>query len=187
VEYNYFEYRELISLSIKAFMNNKGYSRKSLSVLTEIDRTDIQNILEINIDDSVLYNQQIEKIITKFNLEKDYFLTIEEKTVNWHEHMTPKTWFSQLEDENPELAEKMTIYLKYYNEDHKSTYKPELTIEQLMEKQIFNHYTHTNSFKRKMITHKMKMDMLRAGGSVKTKHYIDAQAICREVRSEHGE
>lgn len=36
--------------------------------------------------------------------------------------------------------------------------------------------------KKKQLTPEMKKQMLKAGGSVKTRYEIDADAICREVR-----
>ncbi|MNC45691.1 hypothetical protein D3C75_946710 [compost metagenome] len=36
--------------------------------------------------------------------------------------------------------------------------------------------------KKKQLTADKKSQMIKAGGSIKTRNYIDAQEICREVR-----
>ncbi|SMF73915.1 hypothetical protein SAMN05661091_1020 [Paenibacillus uliginis N3/975] len=36
--------------------------------------------------------------------------------------------------------------------------------------------------KKKQLTPERKSQMIKAGGSIKTRNYIDAQEICREVR-----
>lgn len=40
--------------------------------------------------------------------------------------------------------------------------------------------------KRKWLTEEKKSMMIQAGGSIKTKNYIDSHEICREVRYGYG-
>lgn len=72
---NYFDNQETIAKNLVLFMRLKGYSRLSLSKLTEIDRTSIEQILNAQNIDEFAYGLQIVKINQVFEFADDYLLT----------------------------------------------------------------------------------------------------------------
>lgn len=72
---NYFENQETIAKNMILFMREKGYSRLSLSKLTEIERSSIDDILNGENTDECVYITQITQIKQVFELSDDYLLT----------------------------------------------------------------------------------------------------------------
>ncbi len=72
---NYYEYREIISNNLIAFIRAKGYSKLSLSKLTGISRPTIDQILKGESPNQTIYNSQIAKINETFDLPEDYLIT----------------------------------------------------------------------------------------------------------------
>lgn len=59
---NDFKEQETVAKNLIAFMRQKGYSRLSLSKLSGIPRTVIDQLLNSGITDESVYNLQIERI-----------------------------------------------------------------------------------------------------------------------------
>lgn len=72
---NFYDYRETISKNLIAFIRSRGYSKLSLSKLTEISRPTIDLILKGESPNQTIYNSQIAKINETFDLPEDYFIT----------------------------------------------------------------------------------------------------------------
>lgn len=72
---NFFDYREMITKNLVTFLRQKGYSKLSLSKLTDISRPIIDQIVKGGGLNSVQYNKQIEKINKTFDLPVNYFIT----------------------------------------------------------------------------------------------------------------
>ncbi|WP_313640562.1 hypothetical protein [Paenibacillus sp.] len=70
---NFFDHRETIAENLVSFLRLKGYSKLSLSKLTYIDRTTIDQIFKGEGLNSKQYNTQIIKINKTFDLPEDYF------------------------------------------------------------------------------------------------------------------
>ncbi|MEK4236197.1 hypothetical protein [Paenibacillus sp. FSL H7-0714] len=75
MSFNFFDHRETIAKNIVSFLRLKGYSKLSLSKLTYIDRTTIDQIIKGEGLNSKQYNTQIIKINKIFDLPEDYFIT----------------------------------------------------------------------------------------------------------------
>ncbi|OMD04122.1 hypothetical protein MKX34_28930 [Paenibacillus sp. FSL R5-0636] len=82
---NFYDYREMIAKNLVTFLRLKGYSKLSLSKLSDISRPIIDQIIKGESFDSQLYNKQIEKINKTFDLPDNYFITS-------HSSMTPTTY-----------------------------------------------------------------------------------------------
>jgi transcriptional regulator with XRE-family HTH domain len=72
---NFSDHRETIVENLVSFLRLKGYSKLSLSKLTDIDRSTIDQILKCEGLNSKQYNRQIKKINKIFDLPEDYFIT----------------------------------------------------------------------------------------------------------------
>jgi hypothetical protein len=75
MEINFFEHQKTIANNLRSYMRLKGYSKLSLSKLTEIPRSDIDNLLNDDNANIIIYNNQISQILKTFNLPRIYFLT----------------------------------------------------------------------------------------------------------------
>ncbi|WP_426454481.1 hypothetical protein ACP26L_17655 [Paenibacillus sp. S-38] len=71
---NYFGNQRTIAYNLIVFMRLKGCSRLSLSKLSGIDRSVIDQILGGENTNESLYNSQITQISKTFELPNDYFL-----------------------------------------------------------------------------------------------------------------
>lgn len=74
-ELNFFDHREIIAKNLVTFLRQKGYSKLSLSKLTDISRATIDQIIKGKCLNSMEYNKQIEKINITFELSDNYFIT----------------------------------------------------------------------------------------------------------------
>ncbi|AIQ38007.1 transcriptional regulator with XRE-family HTH domain [Paenibacillus sp. PastF-3] len=72
---NFFDHREIIAKNLVTFLRQKGYSKLSLSKLTDISRATIDQIIKGKCLNSMEYNKQIEKINITFELSDNYFIT----------------------------------------------------------------------------------------------------------------
>lgn len=72
---NFFEYQEVIAKNLLAFIRSKGYSKLSLSKLTDISRPTIDQILKGDSPNPTTFNSQIKKINQAFELPDDYLIT----------------------------------------------------------------------------------------------------------------
>ncbi|MDO3411325.1 helix-turn-helix domain-containing protein [Saccharibacillus sp. CPCC 101409] len=72
---NYFEYQDSIAKNLLDFIRLNGYSKLSFSKLTGISRPTIDRILRAESPNPTVYNDQIDRINTAFNLNEKYFLT----------------------------------------------------------------------------------------------------------------
>ncbi|KOP64816.1 hypothetical protein AMS62_05800 [Bacillus sp. FJAT-18019] len=72
---NFFEHQKTISKNLVAFIRVRGYSKLSLSKLTDISRPTIDQILKGESPSPTTYNGQIAKINQTFDLPDDYFIT----------------------------------------------------------------------------------------------------------------
>ncbi|QZN76224.1 hypothetical protein [Paenibacillus sp. DR312] len=78
---NYYNHQQTVKDSIIAFMRQKGYSRSTLSKLTNIPRSAIDQLLlqgEEDIDIST-YNAYILQINQRFNFPEENLLKVEPK------------------------------------------------------------------------------------------------------------
>lgn len=85
---NFYEYKENISNNLILFMRKKGYTKLSLSKLTNIDRKIIDTLLNNTIISTDEYNTYIENIIKIFNLDeieliKYNSLELSDSTINY--------------------------------------------------------------------------------------------------------
>ncbi|OMD60660.1 hypothetical protein BSK62_25205 [Paenibacillus odorifer] len=71
---NFFNHRETITKNLVTFLRQKGYSKLSLSKLSDISRPTIDQIIKGEGLNSEQYNKQIEKINKTFDLPVDYFI-----------------------------------------------------------------------------------------------------------------
>jgi transcriptional regulator with XRE-family HTH domain len=71
---NFYDNQEEIAKNLLAFIRYKGYSKLSLSKLTEISRPTIDQILNASSPNQTIYNSQISKINETFSLPIDFFL-----------------------------------------------------------------------------------------------------------------
>lgn len=72
---NFSEHRETIAENLVTFLRLKGYSKLSLSKLTNIDRNTIDQIINGKGLYSKQYNTKIIKINKTFDLPEDYFIS----------------------------------------------------------------------------------------------------------------
>jgi transcriptional regulator with XRE-family HTH domain len=72
---NFFDHRETITKNLVTFLRQKGYSKLSLSKLSDITRPTIDQIIKGEGLNSEQYNKQIEKINKTFDLPVNYFIT----------------------------------------------------------------------------------------------------------------
>lgn len=72
---NYYENQDTIAKNLIAFMREKGYSRLTLSKLSGIDRTEINQILSSRNGDESVYSSQMKQINQTFGLPDGYLLT----------------------------------------------------------------------------------------------------------------
>ncbi|RIX60040.1 hypothetical protein D3P08_00140 [Paenibacillus nanensis] len=73
---NYYNHQETVAKNLIAIMRKKGYSRQTISKLTDIPRSAIDSLLlrgGENINESV-YNSYIIQINQTFGFAEDYFL-----------------------------------------------------------------------------------------------------------------
>lgn len=70
---NYFIHQETIVKNLISFMREKGYSRLSLSKLTDVPRSAIDELLSVWSGDASEYNSLFERIRSRFDLPIDYF------------------------------------------------------------------------------------------------------------------
>lgn len=71
---DYFEHQENVATNLVLFMREMGYSRLSLSKLTNVPRSSIDEMLRGWIGEAQEYNAFIERIRLRFELPMDYFL-----------------------------------------------------------------------------------------------------------------
>jgi transcriptional regulator with XRE-family HTH domain len=71
---NFFDHRETIAKNLVTFLRMKGYSKLSLSKLSDISRPTIDQILKGEGLEYEQYNKQIGKIINTFDLPDNYFI-----------------------------------------------------------------------------------------------------------------
>ncbi|WP_313638315.1 hypothetical protein [Paenibacillus sp.] len=72
---NFFDHRETITKNLVTFLRQKGYSKLSLSKLSDINRPTIDLIIKGEGLNSKQYNKQIIKINKTFDLPVNYFIT----------------------------------------------------------------------------------------------------------------
>ncbi|MCM2999980.1 hypothetical protein M3647_21120 [Paenibacillus cellulositrophicus] len=71
---DYFEHQENVATNLILFLRERGYSRLSLSKLTGVPRTALDQLLGGWNGDVQEYNEFIEKIRIRFDLPMDYFI-----------------------------------------------------------------------------------------------------------------
>lgn len=72
---NFFDHRETIAKNLVTFIRKKGYSKLSLSKLSDISRPTIDQIIKGEGLESEQYNKTIEIINKTFDLPDNYFIT----------------------------------------------------------------------------------------------------------------
>jgi transcriptional regulator with XRE-family HTH domain len=73
---NFFEHQNTIAKNLLVFIRERGFSKLSLSKLTNISRPLIDQILNSNVPNQTLYNTLVRKINKTFDLPFDYFLSL---------------------------------------------------------------------------------------------------------------
>lgn len=71
---NFFDHREKIAKNLVIFIRKKGYSKLSLSKLSDVSRRNIDRIIKGEGLESEKYNKEIEKINKTFDLPDNYFI-----------------------------------------------------------------------------------------------------------------
>lgn len=71
---NYYEHQVVVAQNLKLFMNQKGYTRSSLSKLTGVTAVDQLLLKKGENLDKQLYNGYVIMINDVFSLEEDYFI-----------------------------------------------------------------------------------------------------------------
>lgn len=71
----FFDHRETIAKNLVTFIRKNGYSKLSLSKLSDVSRHTIDQIIKGGGLESEKYNKQIEKINKTFDLPDNYFIT----------------------------------------------------------------------------------------------------------------
>lgn len=71
---DYFEHQQNVATNIILFMRERGYSRLSLSKLTGVPRTAVDQLLGGWKGDVQEYNELIERIRLRFDLPVEFFI-----------------------------------------------------------------------------------------------------------------
>lgn len=79
---NYFVHKETVVKNLISFMRLKGYSRLSLSKLSGIERPAVDQILNGQNANELVFNSQIMQINQTFDLPDDYFLTTQIESIS---------------------------------------------------------------------------------------------------------
>lgn len=79
MNYDYYEYRDLIAQNLISFLQQRGYSKLSFSKLTGISRPTIDQILKSESPSPKQYHTQITKINEAFQLPDDYFIVSQDE------------------------------------------------------------------------------------------------------------
>lgn len=111
---NYFDYRETVTKNLVTFLRQKGYSKLSLSKLSDIARPTIDLIIKGEGLNSEQYNKEIEKINKTFDLPANYFITphisITPRMCTYSDHVA----VSEKSPEVKELLDGLSSVLEIY-------------------------------------------------------------------------
>ncbi len=96
-------YQKRIGENLLNFLRLKGYTKTSLSRLTEISRPTLNQIIEGRSPNPKIYEDQIKKITESLDLPNDYFL--QNFQGNIEKWQLPTTQYSDRSSLSPERSE----------------------------------------------------------------------------------